>query len=162
MKWYCFKRGIFPFLLLIISSLNLSAEVNSIILTMKDGSKNAVALLENPILTFPKDSLLVGTSTIQLKVSRQDFSFYSFGDMESTFLGENSEVNSMVYVDESKLVIRGIKSKNKVLITDLEGRVYRNSVLKKEREYLEISLENFPTGIYLMVLDELVFKFVKR
>ena len=107
MKWQNFERAFLVSVTLFFISFNLFAERNSIILTMKDGRVNAVALLDEPKLTFPQDSLQIETEDFNLIVSRQDFSFYSFGDFESTLIKEKSVDNSFVYLDGDILVVKG-------------------------------------------------------
>ena len=104
MKWQNFERAFFVSVTLFFISFNLFAERNSIILTMKDGRVNAVALLDEPKLTFPQDSLQIETEDFNLIVSRQDFLFYSFGDFELTLIKEKSVDNSFVYLDPPYLI----------------------------------------------------------
>ena len=73
MKWRNFERVCLSLVTLFFISFNLFAEENSIILTMRDGRVNAVALLDEPKLTFPQDSLQIETEDFNLIVSRQDF-----------------------------------------------------------------------------------------
>lgn len=162
MKWQNFERAFLVSVTLFFISSNLFAERNSIILTMKDGRVNAVALLDEPKLTFPQDSLQIETSDFNLIVSRQDFLFYSFGDFESTLLKEKSVDNSFVYLDGDILVVKGGLASSSFSITDVEGRVFPLSPMRESEEQIEISLKGVPSGIYCMVLGNMVFKFVRR
>lgn len=162
MKWQNFERAFLVSVTLFFISFNLFAERNSIILTMKDGRVNAVALLDEPKLTFPQDSLQIETADFNLIVSRQDFLFYSFGDFESTLLKEKSVDNSFVYLDGDILVVKGGLASSSFSITDVEGRVFPLSPKRESEEQIEISLKGVPSGIYCMVLGNMVFKFVRR
>lgn len=162
MKWKNSKRLFFSVTLLFFTLSNSFANEKSLILTMTDGSVNAVALLDAPILTFPQDSLQVETSNFNLKVCRRDFSFYTFGDFESTFSKENSEHNSSIFMDGDILVVKGKWANRTFSITDVEGRVYSLSPQRKNDTLVEVSLAKIPAGVYLLVLDELVFKFIRR
>lgn len=162
MKWQNFERAFLVSVTLFFISFNLFAERNSIILTMKDGRVNAVALLDEPKLTFPQDSLQIETADFNLIVSRQDFLFYSFGDFESTLLKEKSVDNSFVYLDGDILVVKGGLASSSFSITDVEGRVFPLSPMRESDEQIEISLKGVPSGIYCMVLGNMVFKFVRR
>lgn len=162
MKWQNFERAFLVSVTLFFISSNLFAERNSIILTMKDGRVNAVALLDEPKLTFPQDSLQIETADFNLIVSRQDFLFYSFGDFESTLLKEKSVDNSFVYLDGDILVVKGGLASSSFSITDVEGRVFPLSPMRESEEQIEISLKGVPSGIYCMVLGNMVFKFVRR
>lgn len=162
MNWRNFKRVFFSFVILFFFLSNLLAEGNSIILTMKDGRVNAVALLDEPKLTFPEDSLQIETKEFNLKVSRQDFSSYSFGDFESTFKMDNIDENSSIYLDGDILVVKGKLVLSSFSITDVEGRVFPLSPIRKSENHIEVSLGKVPAGIYCMVLGEMVFKFVRR
>ena len=162
MKWRNFERVCLSLVTLFFISFNLFAEENSIILTMRDGRVNAVALLDEPKLTFPQDSLQIETEDFNLIVSRQDFSFYSFGDFESTLIKEKSVDNSFVYLDGDILVVKGRLASSLFSITDVEGRVFPLSQMKESEEQIEISLKGVPAGVYCMVLGDMVFKFVRR
>ena len=162
MKWQNFERAFLVSVTLFFISSNLFAERNSIILTMKDGRVNAVALLDEPKLTFPQDSLQIETADFNLIVSRQDFLFYSFGDFESTLLKEKSVDNSFVYLDGDILVVKGGLASSSFSITDVEGRVFPLSPMRESEEQIEISLKGVPSGIYCRVLGNMVFKFVRR
>ena len=90
-------KGVFTLLLIMCLSLpNLLAEGKSLILTMVDGSVNAIALSDEPEISFPQDSIQVDAANFNLKINRKDFSFYSFGDFESTIIKEDLSKYSSV------------------------------------------------------------------
>jgi hypothetical protein len=156
-------KGVFTLLLIMCLSLpNLLAEGKSLILTMVDGSVNAIALSDEPEITFPQDSIQVDAANFNLKINRKDFSFYSFGDFESTIIKEDLSKYSSVYIDNERLIVKGALAKTDFTLTDVEGRVILPQIKSRGDCYMEVVLGSLRPGVYLFVFDHLTFKFLKK
>jgi len=154
MKWML----IFSFMLI---SFSVGATEKSLLLTMNDGSVHAVSLSEEPQMTFPNDSLLVESANFSLKISRADFSLYTFTEGDFSDLKESDGLASLIYMNNDCLVLNGVMAKSLFSLVDMQGRTLGVNVKRMENEAV-ISLSGVSPGIYLLKLEKLTFKFVVK
>lgn len=144
-------------------SLIAKAEENptSLVVWAKDGTKVAYALAEKPKITFTETDLIITVKGVEVS--------YALGNMDR-FTYESNDETSIVNLqsDESPLKLSGesllfpaLKVNSTVSIFTPNGTLVFKKTVRQNGEYA-FSLSNLNAGVYMVNVNGLTYKIVKR
>lgn len=144
-------------------SLIAKAEENptSLVVWAKDGTKVAYALAEKPKITFTETDLIITAKGVEVS--------YALGNM-ARFIYESNDETSIVNLqsDESPFKLSGgslmfpaLKVNSTVSIFTPNGTLVFKKTVRQNGEYA-FSLSNLNAGVYMVNVNGLTYKIVKR
>lgn len=149
------------FLFLLCFGLSIQAETNLVVWT-KDGSKVAFALSEKPQVTFSESSLMINSNTVSVSYDLKDMAKFTYEDSESQGIRniENDKASSFKF-DGEMLLFPSLKAGSSVFIHSLNGTLVFSRTIQAAGEY-SFPLSHLGTGVYMVTVDGLTYKIVKR
>ena len=146
---------------LLCFGLSLQAETN-LVVWKKDGSKVAFALSEKPIVTFSENSLMINTTTVSVSYDLEDMAKFTYEDPNEEGIRniENDKESSFKF-DGEMLLFPSLKAGSKVAIHNLGGVLVFSRTIEAAGDY-SFPLSHLDKGVYVVSVDGLTFKIVKR
>lgn len=133
-------------------------EPNSLLFEMKDGSSVAFLYVEQPILMFTDNDIVVKTNLHEVSYPQDAVLRYVFAYTE-TGLMSGPEKND-VRISGDNLFICDVKPGTLVKLIAIDGKVLMSDSADAYGK-CTISLSSFPAGVYLLTYSEVSVKFVK-
>ncbi len=128
----------------------------------KDGTKVAYALSEKPKITFANDSLLIATPNVEVRYQLSQMLRFTYEELDITDIVDTkgNSVNPFVMNDD-ELLFPAIGKDRYVYIYTADGRTVANRTIKSGTT-LSISLANYSNGIYVVNVNGLTYKIMKK
>jgi len=148
-------------LFLFCFGLSIQAETN-LVVWKKDGSKVAFALNEKPQVTFSENSLMINSTTVSVSYELKDMAKFTYEDSESQGIKniENDKDSSFKF-DGEMLLFPSLKAGSKVAIHNLGGVLVFSRTIEAAGDY-SFPISHLDKGVYLVSVDGLTYKIVKR
>lgn len=149
------------FVLLLLSSAPLLAEdKNALIILLKDGTSTTVLLDELPVATFSEGRLKVSSPGLSLELPRTDVSRFVYAYVDLAELNfHQMGISGSSFVD-GVLSLSGLQSGAVVRLYFDNGRLL-DEVAAPADGRVNISLSAYPSGVYMLQIDGLTYKFTK-
>ena len=154
------KKGI---LIIFVLCLGLVAKAEmQLVVWAKDGSKVAFALNEEPKVTFNENSLMINSNTVSVSYQLEDMAKFTYEDSEAQGIRnlENDKASSFKF-DGEMLLFPSLKTGSKVAIHNLGGVLVFSRTIEAAGDY-SFSLSHLDKGVYLVSVDGLTYKIVKK
>lgn len=140
---------------------SLSAEEkNALIIHLKDGTLTTVLLDELPLATFSEGRLRVSSSDLSLELPRADvlrFTYAYVDPSEIAFHGMGIPNSSLV---DGVLSLSGLQPEAVVRLYFNNGRLLDELSVPSDGR-VNVSLADYPSGVYMLQVDGLTYKFTK-
>lgn len=131
-----------------------------LVIWQKDGSKVSFSLDEQPKTTFTADNLVITTATSTLTYPLAKIQRYTYEG--GTLSVRDFKTEGIVISHEGNMVmVKGLAIGKTVAVYRMDG----TQILTKRSDnsdLLTISLGNLPTGVYMIKVGEITYKFLKR
>lgn len=157
-------KQVFIFTILLSSFVSVMAEKPKTFLVVwaKDGTKVAYALEEKPKVTFTETDM-------EIKTNNGDVINYGLDNMARFTYEDNSIVGIMnlqtgelpFEVNGESLIFPMLKENSVVSIYLLNGTLVFKKKISQEAEYA-FPLSNLTTGVYMVTVNGLTYKIVKK
>lgn len=149
------------FLSLLLASSAIAEEKTTLVVCAKDGSKVAYALSEKPLVTFTETDLVVKTLSIEVnypidKMARITYEQEALDDKVDLLTDNQAMVNKGDY-----LLFPNLKSGDSVIIYSSNGVLVADKKIGADGEYV-FPLNEVPIGIYMVVVNDVTYKIVKK
>ena len=154
-------KKLFLILFLLCFGFSIQAEMN-LVIWKKDGSKVAFALTEKPKVTFNENSLMINSTNVSVSYDLDDMAKFTYVDSDEEGIRniENDKESSFKY-DGEMLLFPSLKAGSKVAIHNLGGSLVFSRTIETAGNY-SFPLKHLDKGVYLVTVDGLTFKIVKR
>ena len=151
----------FASVLLLLCSVPASAEEkNSLVIHMKNGVSTTVLLDELPLATFSGGRLKVSSATLSLEIPRNEVArfVYTYTDpSELTF--HRMGIPNSSFVDDV-LSLSGLQSGTVVRLYFDNGRLLDELSAPSDGR-VSLPLMAYPSGVYILQIDGVTYKFTK-
>lgn len=155
-------KTILLFTLLGLSSLVKAQEIQShLVVVAKDSTKVAYSLCGNPKVAFQSEKIVISAKDVLVEYQFSDIDRFFYEDriVSST---ENTTQDSYRFICNGEYLMFYPSSKNcQVSIWDMRGRVLIENLIDAAEVYT-VPLSSFERGIYLIKINDLTYKFIKR
>lgn len=154
-------KKIILIIFLLSFGLSIQAEIN-LYVWKKDGSKVAFALSEEPKVTFNENSLMINSNTVSVSYDLKDMAKFTYEDPDSQGIKniENDKESSFKF-DGEMLLFPSLKAGSKVVILNHGGVLVFRRTIEAAGDY-SFPISHLDKGVYLVSVDGLTYKIVKR
>lgn len=145
-------------LALLIDSQTVRAQ--RLVIWQKDGSKVSFNLDEQPKTTFTADNLVITTATSTLNYPLAKIQRYTYEGAALSVRDFKTEGIAISH-EGNMVMVKGLAIGKTVAVYRMDG----TQILTKRSDnsdLLTISLGNLPTGVYMIKVGEITYKFLKR
>ena len=126
----------------------------------KDGSKVLYALEEKPKITFTDTELVITTKGVEIAYALSDMNLLTYENGETTGI-TNLYDDASFKLDGNAIVFSKLKAKDIVSLYSINGTLVFKKTVSQDGEYA-VSLNNIETGVYVVNVNGLTYKFVKK
>lgn len=151
----------FAFVLLLLSSAPLLAEdKNALIILLKDGTSTTVLLDELPVATLSEGRLKVSSPGLSLELPRTKVARFVYAYVDPTELNAHKMGIPGSSLVDGVLSLSGLQPGAVVCLYFDNGRLL-DEVAAPADGRVNISLSAYPSGVYMLQIDGLTYKFTK-
>lgn len=126
----------------------------------KDGSKVLYALEEKPKITFTDTELVITTKGVEIVYALSDMNLLTYENGETTGIA-NLYDDASFKLDGNAIVFSKLKAKDIVSLYSINGTLVFKKTVSQDGEYA-VSLNNIETGVYVVNVNGLTYKFMKK
>lgn len=154
-------KRLFVYILFLLNFTSVvAAEANTLVLELKNGTKEMYQLDDKPVITFDSNNLYISSSKVYMKYYLfSNLSRYYFVDNGSSAIQsmQNDDVAfSFRYVDKDNVVLTGT---DRAEVYSVDGKKLLDVV--EQSDELNINLGDFPSGVYVIKTNNKSFKIRK-
>jgi len=145
-------------LAMLIDSQTVCAQ--RLVIWQKDGSKVSFNLDEQPKTTFTADNLVITTATSTLNYPLAKIQRYTYEGAALSVRDLKTE-GIVISHEGDDIIVKGLATGQTVAVYRMDG----TQLLTKRSDdsgRLILSLGNLPTGVYMIKVNEITYKFLKR
>lgn len=149
--------------LLLGFSMFAKAESNptNLVVWAKDGTKVAYALAKQPKVTFTETDLVITANGIEVNYTLENMARFTYEDNTSTAITNLQTNESTFKLDGESLLFPALKANSTVSVYSLNGTLVFKKTIRQNGEY-SFPLSSLNTGVYLVSVNGLTYKIVKR
>lgn len=145
-------------------SIFAKAENNPInfVVWAKDGTKVAYALAEKPKVTFTETDLVITTKDVEVNYSLENMARFTYEKDNSTTAITNIQTDESPFkLNEGTLLFPSLNANSTVSVYSLNGTLVFKKTVHQNGEY-GFNLSNLNAGVYMVNVNGLTYKIVKR
>ena len=150
--------------LLLLTFISFSAVVAKSTMNLavctKDGSKVLYALEEKPKITFTDTELVITTKGVEIAYALSDMNLLTYENGETTGI-TNLYDDTSFKLDGNAIVFSKLKAKDIVSLYSINGTLVFKKTVTVDGEYA-VSLNDIETGVYVVNVNGLTYKFMKK
>ena len=147
-------------LLLLCSAPSFAEEKNALIVHLKDGTRTTVLLDELPLATFSEGRLRVSSSGLSLEIPRADVSRFTYAYVDPSGIAFHGMGIPNSSLTDGVLSLSGLQDGAVVRLYFNNGRLLDELSVPSDGR-VNISLAAYPSGVYMLQIDGLTYKFTK-
>ena len=132
-----------------------------LIVWAKDGTKVAYALIEKPKVTFTETDLVITTNSVEVNYALEDMARFTYADNTETAISNLQTEETVFKLDGESLLFPSLKANSTVSVYALNGTLVFKKTVRQNGEYT-FPLSDLSTGIYMINVNGLTYKIVKR
>ena len=152
-------------LVLLLSFFCLSAMADEpktqLVVWAKDGTKVAYALAENPKVTFTETDLVITTKGVEVNYALVNMARFTYENEIVTAVTNLQTGALSLKLDGESLLFPALSANSTVSLYSLNGTLIFSKTVRKAGEY-SFPLSGLNTGVYVVTVNGLTFKIVKR
>ena len=150
--------------LLLLAFVNFSAVVAKSTINLavftKDGSKVLYALEEKPKITFTDTELVITTKGVEIAYALSDMNLLTYENGETSNI-TNLYDDASFKLDGESIVFSKLKANDIVSLYSINGTLVFKKKVSQDGEY-GVSLNNIETGVYIVKVNSLTYKIMKK
>lgn len=146
--------------LIAISTIANTTDTNLVIWT-KDGSKTVYIVEEAPKITFTETDAIVTTINLRAIYKVDDLVRFTYEKSDATNIVKQSNNNCSFEITNNEIIFHALRSKDVFILRSLDGMLISKKIVSKKGTHA-FSLSNLKTGIYIVQLNNLSYKILKR
>lgn len=149
-------------LFLFIGLSTMADEIkNYLVVWAKDGSKAAYALIDKPKVTFTETDLIISTKEVEVNFPLDDMDRFTYEVSDITAIRDLKTDEVKFKMDGESLLFPALRANSSVSIYTLDGHQVFKKEIQIAGEY-SFPLSNLKAGVYLVTVNGLTYKIVKR
>ena len=148
-------------LLLALPMGMLADNLNTLVVTMKNGAETAFFLKDKPNVTFEGTNLKVVSEKTTTSFALADVLRFTYVKRDPSGINEQIVDPTEISYEDGVLVISQIKAGSSVGVYALDGKLVRQLKAQRSGTY-RLSLSELPTGLYLVKADNITYKITKQ
>jgi len=152
-------------LTILLSLVCLSATADKpktqLVVWAKDGTKVAYALAEKPKITFTETDLVITTNGIEVNYALERMARFTYEDGEETAIRDLKTGEVSFKQDGESLLFPNLKANSTISVLSLNGMLVFQKTVHRNGEYA-LPLSNLNAGVYLVNVNGLTYKIIKR
>lgn len=145
---------------LLCLSPSLAEEKNALVIYLKDGTSTTVLLDELPVATFSEGRLKVSSPGLSLEVPRTKVARFVYAYVDPTELNAHKMGIPGSSLVDGVLSLSGLQPGAVVCLYFNNGRLL-DEVAAPADGCVNILLSAYPSGVYMLQIDGLTYKFTK-
>ena len=153
------------FLLLLMPLFSMMAvadeAINSLVVWAKDGTKVAYALADKPKVTFTGTDLVITSNGIEVNYALENMSRFTYENSTSTGVTNLKNGETSLKLDKESLQFPSLKANSTLTVYSANGTLVFKQIVRKDGEY-SFPISNLNTGVYMVNVNGLTYKIVKR
>ena len=127
----------------------------------KDGSNVLYALEEKPKITFTDVDLIITTKGVEVSYPLKDMARLTYEKKEVTDIKNLYNDNVSFSLDGESIIFKALKTKDIVSLYAINGTLIFKKFISTDGEYA-FSLSGIKSGVYIVSINELICKIVKK
>lgn len=133
-----------------------------ITISLTDDSKHCVAFSSNPIITMNSGELIITTESGVFSLNLQKVETFKYGEVDPTKIETvtDNSFNGFKIID-NVILLESENYKRSVTVTSVAGVTMISEEIP-EGSPKSISMNHLESGVYLLTVDGLTFKYSKR
>ena len=139
----------------------LADNLNTLVVTMKNGAETAFFLKDKPNVTFEGTNLKVVSEKTTTSFALADVLRFTYVKRDPSGINEQIVDPTEISYEDGVLVISQIKAGASVGVYALDGKLVRQLKAQRAGTY-RLSLSELPTGLYLVKADNVTYKITKQ
>ena len=152
-------------LALLLSFTCLSAMADEpktqLVVWAKDGTKVAYALAEKPKVTFTETDLVIKAKGVEVNYSLVNMARFTYETNDETTIVNLQTEESLFKLTGESLLFPSLKANSTVSVYSLNGTQVFKKTIRQKGEYA-FPLSNLSAGVYMVNVNGLTYKIVKR
>lgn len=152
---------IFIFLLFLNLTVKADNYFSNLVVLSKDGTAVAYALEEKPKLAFTKTDLLITTDKTTVTYPLSNLAKFTFDKQNNTAIKNLLSEEPIFSFDGDVLIFPNLKTNSEVSILTIGGMLVLKKKVLSDGEY-SFPLSRLSTGIYIVKIDKLTYKIIKK
>ena len=137
------------------------ASKTQLVVWAKDGTRVAYALGEKPKVTFTETDLVITANGIEVNYTLENMARFTYESNSESAI-RNLQTDEQVFkLDGESLLFPNLKANSTVSVYSLNGSLVFKKTIRQNGEYT-FSLSNLNTGVYMVNVNGLTYKVVKR
>ena len=152
-------------LLVLLSCFSLSAMADEpkvqLVVWAKDGTRVAYALAEKPKITFTETDLVITDNGVEVNYTLESMARFTYEDNTSMAITNLQTDESTFKLDGESLLFPALKANSTVSVYYLNGTLVFKKTVRQNGEYA-FPLSNLESGVYMVNVNGLTYKIVKR
>lgn len=132
-----------------------------LIVWAKDGTQVAYALAEKPKVTFTENDLVITANGVEVNYNLENMARFTYGNNTSTTITNLQTDESTFTLNGESLLFPALKANSTVSVYSLNGTLVFKKTVRQNGEYA-FPLSNLNTGVYMVNVNGLTYKIVKR
>lgn len=152
-------------LTILLSLVYLSAMADEpkthLVVWAKDGTKVAYALAEQPKITFTETDLVIKTNGIEVNYVLDKMARLTYESGEETAIRNLKSDEVFFKLDGESLLFPNLKANSTVSLHALNGALVFRRTIQADGVY-SFPLSNLNAGVYIVTVNGLTYKIVKR
>ena len=152
-------------LLVLLSCFCLSAMADEpktqLVVWAKDGTQVAYALAEKPKVTFTETDLVITANGVEVNYTLENMARFTYEDNSATGITNLQTDESSFKLNGESLLFPALKANSTVSLYTLNGTLVFKKTVRQNGEYA-FPLSNLNAGIYMVNVNGLTYKIVKR
>lgn len=127
----------------------------------KDGAKVAYVLNENPKVTFTEEYLVITANGVEVNYRLENMARFTYESNNASAITNLRTGEWPFQMNNESLLFPALKANSTIAIYSLNGTLVFQKTIQKDGEYA-FPLSNLDMGIYMVNINGLTYKIVKR
>lgn len=146
---------------MLVCSLNAANNVTQLVVWAKDGTNVAYALYEQPKITFIHSNLIISTHNMEVSYPLSNLLRFTYVKGSTSGITDITDYGKSFRLDGETLLFPQLKKGDKVSVYSPNGIIILEKSISIDGEYA-ISLSQFISGVYVVNVNGLTYKIIKR
>lgn len=138
-----------------------SEPLTNLIVWAKDGTKVAYALVEKPKISFTTTDLIVTSNDVKVSYALENLERFTYEKNTVTGITDLGTDKTVFKFDGEALLFPSLKAFSTVSIYSTNGEQILEKTVTQDGEY-SFSISNLHTGVYMVKVNGLTYKIVKK
>lgn len=133
----------------------------NLVVWAKDGTRVAYALAEQPKVTFTETDLVITAKGVEVNYALANMSHITYDMGDNTSIRDLKTGKTSFHMTGETLLFPALSANSTVMIHTLNGASVFSKTVLSSGEY-SFPLSNLPAGVYLVTVNGLTYKILKK